>query len=280
MPDKLQTLGQIIKPYKKIAIAFSGGVDSSFLAAVAKKCCDSAIAITVKSEFQSKREAENAAFMARALGICHVIVEARILDDFKIAKNTGDRCYFCKKTLFSLLKKKALELGFTNIAHGANLDDLNDYRPGFKASRQMGITAPLIEAKLTKALIREYSRQLGLETWDMPSQSCLATRIPYGESINRKKLAMVEAGEKALYELGFTTGRIRCHGEVARIELEPDDLARIIEQELRQTMVKAIRLAGFKYIALDLEGYIPGSMNRSLQESSASQNIESEKTNK
>ncbi len=264
MPDKLQTLVDNLKTYKKLAVAFSGGVDSSFLAAVAKDGCESVVAITVKSEFQSQKEADNAVRMAEKIGIRHVVVTARVLEDPGVVQNTNERCYFCKKALFSLVKDKAEALGFENLAHGANLDDLSDYRPGFRAAREMGVLAPLVEAELTKAEIREYSRVMGLETWNMASQSCLATRIPYGERITLEKLAMVENGEKALHDLGFTKVRVRCHGEVARIELDPGSVDRLMEKEMRQTVVGAMKQAGFNYVAVDLEGYVSGSMNRSL----------------
>ncbi|MCP4119618.1 MAG: ATP-dependent sacrificial sulfur transferase LarE [Desulfobacteraceae bacterium] len=264
MPDKLQTLVDNIKGYKKLAVAFSGGVDSSFLATAARQNCDSVVAITVKSEFQSQKETDNSVHMAETIGICHVVVTARVLEEPGVARNTNERCYFCKKALFSLLKEKAEALGFDTIAHGANLDDLSDYRPGFRAAREMGVVSPLIEAELTKQEIRDHSRAMGLETWNMASQSCLATRIPYGEPVTLEKLAMVENGEKALADLGFTRVRVRCHGEVARVELDPGSLDRLMEKELRRTVVEALKQAGFNYVAVDLEGYVSGSMNRSL----------------
>ena len=264
MSDKLQTLIDNIKTYKKLAVAFSGGVDSSFLAAVAEDACDSVIAITVKSEFQSQREADNAVRMAEAIGVSHVFVTASVFSNSEVVQNTNERCYFCKKALLTLLKDKAEGLGFETIVHGANMDDLSDYRPGFKAAREMGVLSPLIEAGLTKAEIREFSRQMGLATWDMASQSCLATRIPYGDRITIKKLVMVENGEKILYGLGFTTARVRCHGDVARIELDPGAIGRIMEKELRRTLVEEFKQIGFNYVAVDLEGYFSGSMNRSL----------------
>ena len=176
---------------------------------------------------------------------------------------------FVKKTIFSLARAKAFELGLGTVVHGANIDDLADFRPGFKASRELGIIAPLIDAWLSKNEIRDLSRSLGLETWNMEAQSCLATRIPYGETITLKKLAMVENAENVLYLLGITEARVRCHGEVARIELGQargpgGGMDQIMEKKLRNTVVKELKKIGFKYIALDLEGYVMGSMNRSL----------------
>jgi len=264
MSDKLKSLADTLKTYKNIALAFSGGVDSSFLAAVARDACQSMVGITVKSEFQSQRETDNAVRMAEKIAIPHVVVEARVLGDSRIVQNTKERCYFCKKMLFTLVQNKALELGYGTLVHGANVDDLSDFRPGFKAAQEMGVLSPLIKANLAKDEIRHFSRNLGLDIWDMPSQSCLATRIPYGESITLEKLAMVESGEEILHSLGFRSARVRCHGNVARIELDPEAIDRILVKELRHIVVEKLKCVGFSYVALDLEGYVSGSMNRAL----------------
>ena len=297
MTDKLNVLVQNLKAYEKIAICFSGGVDSSLLAAVAKRACDSTVAITAQTEFQSRKERENAARMARSIGIRHVVVRVSLLEDLRIVQNTDRRCYHCKRTIVSLMRDKASELGFTTVAHGANLDDLADYRPGFEATREMKIVAPLLDAGLTKGEIRNLSRTIGLDTWNLEAQSCLATRIPYGDIITRENLAMVEAGEALLVSLGFTCVRVRIHGQVARIELGcqsgcdisgvdqmkgqaghlvtgnsesqkeqrmGDQIKRLLEGEMRQEIVAGLKGVGFKYVSLDLEGYVMGSMNRSL----------------
>ena len=272
MSDKLKNLVCSLKAHGEIAIAFSGGVDSAFLAAVAKEACGSAVAITVKSAFQSGQEADNAVCMARTIGIRHVVVQADVLGNSRIVQNTSERCYFCKKMIFSLLTDRAAELGLETIVHGANIDDLADYRPGLRAAREMGVIAPLTDVGLTKNEIRDLSRQAGLKTWDMEAQSCLATRIPYGDTITRKKLEMVENGERVLGVLGFSGARVRFHGEVARIELKPQAMGqdretnKLLEEKLRQTVVESFKKIGFKYIALDLEGYVMGSMNRSLND--------------
>ena len=175
--------------------------------------------------------------------------------------------------IFSLVKARAFQLGMETVVHGANFDDLADYRPGLKAAREMGVIAPLMDAGLTKQEIRDLSRRAGLETWNMDAQSCLATRIPYGDMITLKKLGMVENGERVLSSLGFSGARVRLHGEIARIELKSQakgqDLGmnRILEVRLRQTVVESFKRIGFKYVALDLEGYVMGSMNRSLGDS-------------
>lgn len=276
MTHKLKTLIQNLKQYEKIVICFSGGVDSSLLAAVAKKSCDSVVAITAQTEFQSRHEVENAACMARSIGVRHVVVRVSLLEDLRIVQNTDRRCYFCKKAIVSFIREKASELGFESVAHGANLDDLADYRPGFEATREMRIIAPLIDAGLTKVEIRELSKEVGLETWNLEAQSCLATRIPYGDIITPGKLAMVEAGETLLRSLGFTGVRVRIHGhgQVARIELGCQSGTRdsgmnhqmenLIQEKNCKEVVLGFKKIGFKYVSLDLEGYVMGSMNRSL----------------
>ncbi|MDY0222544.1 MAG: ATP-dependent sacrificial sulfur transferase LarE [Desulfobacterium sp.] len=274
MTDKLKALIQNLKEYEKIAICFSGGVDSSLLAAVAKKACESVVAITARTEFQSRQEVENAACMARSIGIRHVVVRASVLEDLRIVENTPRRCYFCKKMIFSLIRDKAFDLGFETVAHGANLDDLADYRPGFEATREMRIIAPLIDAGLTKGEVRELSKAVGLEIWNLEAQSCLATRIPYGDIITPENLGMVEAGEALLRSLGFTGVRVRVHGQAARIELGSKPGSRdsgvnhqmenIMDEKIRQEVVSGFKKIGFKYVSLDLEGYVMGSMNRSL----------------
>ena len=274
MTDKLKALIQNLKEYEKIAICFSGGVDSSLLAAVAKKACESVVAITARTEFQSWQEVEHAACMARSIGIRHVVVRASVLEDLRIVENTPRRCYFCKKMIFSLIRDKAFDLGFETVAHGANLDDLADYRPGFEATREMRIIAPLIDAGLTKGEVRELSKAVGLEIWNLEAQSCLATRIPYGDIITPENLGMVEAGEALLRSLGFTGVRVRVHGQAARIELGSKPGSRdsgvnhqmenIMDEKIRQEVVSGFKKIGFKYVSLDLEGYVMGSMNRSL----------------
>ncbi len=273
MSDKLKNLVRSLKGYGKIAVAFSGGVDSVFLAAVAADACGTAVAITVKSAFQSRQEADKSVYLARAIGIPHVVVQVDVLADSRIVQNTGERCYFCKKMIFSRLGNRAAELGLETVVHGANRDDLTDYRPGLKAAREMGVIAPLMDAGLTKVEIRELSRRAGLETWDMDAQSCLATRIAYGDRITLDKLEMVERGECVLGALGFSGARVRLHGEIARIELKPPAMGQgrgmnqMLEKKPRQAVVDAFKTIGFKYIALDLEGYAMGSMNRSLDDS-------------
>ncbi len=263
MSDKLKELVQLINQFKSILIAFSGGVDSSFLAAVMKKMCSvNVVAVTAVTEFQSRREYDNAVYMGKQIGIRHAFLKLDLLKDKKIIQNDRDRCYFCKKNIFKALINYAENLGIKNIVHGANLDDLSDFRPGFKAARELGVLSPLIDAGIDKNQIRMYSKEMGLKTWNMPSQSCLATRIQYNTAINTQKLFMVEQSEKYLFSLGFSRFRVRSHGKIARIELMPASIGRIEKESLREQIVKEFKKIGFFYITIDLEGYIKGSMNR------------------
>lgn len=265
MADRLTELTSLIKGLGSIAIAFSGGVDSSFLAAVAqKKCRIPVTAITAVTEFQTKREYEHAVHMARQIGIRHAIVKIELLKNRKIVQNNRDRCYFCKKAIFSAFTDHAEHLCIKNIVHGANLDDLNDFRPGFKAAQEMGIMAPLIKVGMDKNEIRRYSKEMKLETWNLPSQSCLATRIPYNSGIDSEKLFMIEKSEDYLSSLGFSGFRVRCHGRMARIEFDFESIEQIGHRNLREKIVKKFKQIGFLHIAMDLEGYIPGSMNRAI----------------
>jgi len=261
MPDKFEKLTNILKKLGSVIISFSGGVDSSFLAAVAKKKSNiKVIAITVASEFQSKRDIDNAVYMAKFLDIEHIIIKINLIKEEKICNNKKDRCYFCKKSIFSVLKKKAVNIGINSIVHGVNIDDLNDFRPGLKASNEMKILAPLVEAGLTKKEIRFYSKKMGLKTWNMPSQSCLATRVAKDQKINRKILSIVEKGEDYLYKLGFRGFRVRCHkNNFARIEFDEKFFKRIKEKDLRTGIIREFKKIGFLYVTVDLEGYSSGS---------------------
>ncbi len=263
MTDKLDALIKYINQFKSLVIAFSGGVDSSFLAAVMEKMCDiNVVAVTAVTEFQSGKEFDHAVYMGRHIGISHAFVKLKLLKNKKIIRNDRQRCYFCKKAIFLALRDYADKLGIKNIVDGANLDDLNDFRPGARAAKEMEILSPLTEAGMNKEQIRSYSRKMGLETWDMPSQSCLAARIQYNTVINSKKLSMVEKSEQYLTSLGMSNFRVRCHGKIARIELPPAYISRIAEESIREKIVTEFKKLGFSYITIDLEGYVQGSMNR------------------
>lgn len=263
--DKKKKLEKLLTQYQRIAIAFSGGVDSMFLAAVAAGIKGKKVVLlTLATEFQAQKDNLHAEKMACLLSLPHEMISSKLLVHDLLAQNGKDRCYHCKLMGFSLLRDRALQLGFPVLFHGVNLDDLGDYRPGLKATAELGVVAPLVEAGLTKAEIRQASKEMGLQTWDMPSQSCLAARVPYGESLTRGKLEQVEQAEGVLHELGFPGVRVRHHGLTARIECDPAQIATLASLPLRQEIVGALRDLGFHYISLDLEGYATGSMNKSL----------------
>ncbi|MBU8909730.1 MAG: ATP-dependent sacrificial sulfur transferase LarE [Desulfobacterales bacterium] len=253
---KLKDLEKRLIKLSSFAVAFSGGVDSAFLLAVAKKINpQNLLAITVSSQFVPKREIESAKKIARSIGVQYLCLDVDILKNTDVVSNTLERCYYCKKQMFSLIKQAAENLGIKFLVHGANLDDLKDFRPGLKAAKELGFYSPLVDAKYTKADIRMFSRQLGLETWDKPSQSCLATRIPYHEKITIKNIIMVDRAESFLQDLGFIQVRVRCHGKTARIEVEPGLVDRILNNDIRQKISKKFQKIGFEHTSIDIDGY-------------------------
>jgi uncharacterized protein len=240
-------------------------VDSTFLLAVAHEALGKKVmAVTAHSIIYPLSEIDEAIAFARGRGIEHVLLasEASHLPEF--VANTPERCYFCKKYLFGRLRELAGQRGIRSIAHAANMDDFDDFRPGWKAAVEMGGIAPLVDARLTKEEIRTLSKEMGLATWDKPSMACLASRVPYGEAITETKLRMIGEAEKEIASHGFTQYRVRHHGPVARIELQAPDLKRIMEPEIRERIVAKLKKLGFLYVTLDLEGYVTGSMNRGL----------------
>ena len=265
LEEKEKKLTDILKGYKSLIIAFSGGVDSTLLLAIAKRTLkDQVVAVTGDSPIHSERERRDAVLLAGKLNVRHIVIPTREMELEAFKKNPIDRCYVCKKNLISRMKQLAGKLEIAHIAHGANLDDLNDYRPGFAAAEEMGVLSPLIEAGFTKADIRALSRQMGLETWDKPAMPCLATRLPYGVPITEKKISQIEMAEKVLFDLGMTHCRVRHHNDLARIEADPGDFGTMVADNTRKKIISAFKEIGYEYISLDLEGYISGSMNRSI----------------
>ena len=255
----------MIARYKNLAVAFSGGVDSVFLAAIAKKVLNNGVVLlTLDSELQSRQDTHHAIYMAGETGLTHEIIHMDPWASDAIIKNEKDRCYHCKRKGFSLLRAAADQRGIPALAHGVNLNDLSDYRPGLQAAHELGILAPLADAGLTKEEIREASKKMGLSTWNMPSQSCLATRIPYGEPLTRQKLKQINDAETILQQFGFEGVRVRCHGSLARIECKPKEIEKISSLPLRKKITAALKTVGFKFISVDLEGYAGGKMNRVL----------------
>lgn len=262
--SKFENLKELIGSYNKAAVAFSGGVDSSFLS---KVCFDmlgkNTAAITIASSMNPESEIREAEEIAGSIGIQHYIIKEDSIDE-EVSLNPPERCYYCKKIEFSLVKRKAMELGIETVLDGSNFDDVSDYRPGLRALRETGVKSPLKETGLTKLEIRELSKTLGLRTWNKPAYACLASRIPYGERITRNKLERIEKAEDYLKKLGFIQFRVRSHGDTARIEISPDERFKIFDTRTMDDISKNLKAAGFVYVSMELEGYKTGSLNKAL----------------
>ncbi|MGE5752804.1 MAG: ATP-dependent sacrificial sulfur transferase LarE [Deltaproteobacteria bacterium] len=245
-------------------IGFSGGVDSTFLFAIAaEELGDRVLAVTATSETYPSRELREARELAAGIGGRHRVIVSEELDIPGFSENPEDRCYHCKKELFSKLRAIADEEGLPHVLDGSNVDDLGDYRPGRTATRELSVRSPLIEAGLSKNDIRELSRAMGLSTWDKPAFACLSSRFPYGVRITREKLTRVGRAEEALRDLGLRVVRVRHHGDVARLELGPEEFLQAVNG-LRGEIVRLVKEAGYTYVALDLQGYRTGAMNETL----------------
>ena len=263
--EKKHCLKRALEQYGSLLVAFSGGVDSSFLLSYAVEILGQhVVAVTADSPLHPNREKAEAARYARKLGVRYVVVKTNELESPDFTANPVNRCYICKKNLFERFLQIAASMGIQYVAHGANVDDLSDFRPGHAATRELGIVAPLIDAGLTKADIRELSKQMHLETWNKPSMACLASRIPYGNRITRQALEMIDSAENYLLDSGLRTCRVRHHGDLARIEVSPDDVERMVTGNVRREIVQRFREIGYLYVTLDLEGYSQGSMNRAV----------------
>ncbi len=264
---KIEALSTHLKELENVAVAFSGGSDSSLLLAMSLRAlgAERVLAITADSPTLPRQELEEARTLAAELGAQFATVATAELADDHFANNPPDRCYYCKRELFERMRALAGQRGFRHLAYGATATDLGDYRPGMRAAREAGAVAPLLEAGFSKADVRELSRRLGLRTWDKPAMACLSSRFPYGTRITPEKLTRVEQAEAFLrYELGFREVRVRDHSEIARLEVAPAEFARLLEATLREQVLAWLKDLGYAYVALDLAGFRSGSMNDAL----------------
>lgn len=262
---KLDHLKNLIRNFQNVLVAYSGGVDSTFLLKICKDTLNkNVMAVIASSPTYSRDEIEFAKKIVKKMKVNYLVIETEELEDKNFSRNTPLRCYYCKLELFSKIKKIAEEQNIKYIVEGSNYDDLKDFRPGLKALKELGIRSPFLEVKLRKQEIRKLSKELGLPTYNKPSYACLSSRISYYEEITPEKLKMIEEAERFFKKNGFSLVRVRLHNKVCRIEVERNKINLLLEENLRRNVVKKLKTLGFTYITLDLEGYRTGSMNEEI----------------
>ena len=264
--EKQEQLFRRLRRLNSLLVAFSGGADSAYLAWAAHRALgERVLAVTALSPSFSAHDRRQAESFVREVGLRHECIETREFDNPLYVANNPDRCYHCKTELFSELVRLAAARGLAAVAYGANADDLRDFRPGHRAAAEYGVLAPLLEARLTKAEIRELSLRAGLSTWERPAASCLSSRVPYGTPVTVENLTRIERAENILRELGFRQFRVRAHQDLARIEIAPAELPRALNLEMARALTERMKPLGFSYVTLDLEGYRQGSLNAALR---------------
>ena len=274
--DKLEKLKEILRDMDSVTIAYSGGVDSTFLLKVAYDVLgDNVLAVTAISPTYQKKELVNAKKFAKSIGVKHRTIKSEEMRNKRFSENTPNRCYYCKKELFTKIKKITSTYKINYLLDGSNADDAKDYRPGTKATKDLGVRSPLKEAGLTKKEIRSLSHKMNLKTWDKPALACLASRFPYGTKITKKRLKQVEMAETFLSKLGLHQIRVRHHNNIARIEVAKDDFNKILKQ--REKVVSYFKKLGFTYVTMDIEGYRTGSLNEVFKHGENSKRLQGRK---